>query len=109
MPGQNSKQTAASITVMNPACSNNLAERVPLAPRTFTSLEDKTIYFVDIGWGGPRAGYDLFEVMQGWFAEHIPSVKTTLIKKKGGYEDDDPELWEKVKAEADASIIGLSC
>ena len=109
MPIKKSKEGTVKTTVMNPACSNFLAERVPLAPRTFSTLEEKTIYFVDIGWGGPRAGYDVFEVMQGWFAEHIPSVKTTLIKKKGGYEDDDPELWQRVKAEADACIIGLSC
>jgi len=97
------------ISVMNPACSNKMAERVPLAPRTFSSLENKTIYFVDIGWGGPHAGADVFQVMQHWFAEHIPSVKTALIRKKGNYEEDDPELWKRVKAEADACIIGLSC
>jgi hypothetical protein len=104
MPGSDGK-----ITVLNPACSSTRVERVPLAPRTFTSLERKTVYLVDIGWGGPKAGYDVFEVMQGWFAEHIPSLKTVLVKKKGSYGDDDPELWKKIKAEGDACIIGLSC
>ena len=98
------------ITVLNPACSSSMAERVPLAPRTLSDLNDKTIYMVDIGWGGPKAGYDVFEVMQGWFARNIPSAKTVLVRKKGGYGDDDPELWEKIKAEGgDACIIGLSC
>ena len=86
-----------------------MAERVPLAPRTFSSLEGRTVYLVDIGWGGPRAGYDVFEVMQGWFAGNIPSVKTVLVRKKGSFADDDPELWEKIGNEADACIIGLSC
>jgi hypothetical protein len=104
MPGSTGK-----ITVLNPECSNTMAERVPLAPRTFTSLEGKKIYLVDIGWGGPRAGYDVFEVMQGWFAKNIPSVQTVLVKKKGSFAEDDPELWEKIKAEGDACIIGLSC
>jgi hypothetical protein len=104
MSGENDK-----ITVLNPACSSTMVERVPLAPRMFTSLEGKTIYMVDIGWGGPKAGYDLFEVMQGWFAQNIPSAKTVLVKKKGGYAEDDPELWKKIKAEGDACIIGLSC
>lgn len=99
----------ARITVLNPACSSTLAERVPLAPRNFTSLEGKTVYLVDIGWGGPKAGYDVFEVMQGWFAEHIPSLKTVLVKKKGNYNDDDPDLWSKIKSTGDACIIGLSC
>ncbi len=97
------------VTVLNPACSSTMAERVPLAPRNFNSLDGKTIYMVDIGWGGPKAGYDVFEVMQGWFAEHFPSVKTVLVKKKGIYGDDDPDLWNKIKSNGDACIIGLSC
>ena len=97
------------IIVLNPACSSSMAERVSLAPRTLGDLNDKTIYMVDIGWGGPKAGYDVFEVMQGWFAKSYPSAKTVLVKKKGGFSDDDPELWEKIEAEGDACIIGLSC
>ena len=104
-----SQQKDDKITALNPACSSTMAERVPLAPRSFTSLEGKTVYLVDRGWGGPKAGYDLFEVMQGWFAKTIPSAKTALVKKKGSYADDDPELWEKIKPEGDACIIGLSC
>ena len=104
-----SQQKDDIITVLNPACSSIMVERVPLASRNFTSLEGKTIYLVDIGWGGPRAGYDIFEVMQGWFAESIPSVKTVLIRKKGGYMEDDAELWQKIKAEGDTCIIGISC
>jgi hypothetical protein len=86
-----------------------MVERVPLAPRTFTSLEGKTVYLVDIGWGGPTAGYDVFDVMRGWFAENIPSVKTVLVRKKGTYGEDDPELWKKIKAEGDVCILGISC
>ena len=104
-----SRSKASKITVLNPACSSTMAERVPLAPRTFSSLEGKIIYLVDIGWGGPKAGYDVFEVMVDWLAKTIPSAKTVLVKKKGSYMDDDPDLWEKIKADGDACIIGLSC
>ena len=104
-----SPENGNKISVLNPACSSSMAERVPLAPRNFSSLNDKTIFMVDIGWGGPKAGYDVFEVIQGWFANNFPSARTVLIRKKGGYADDDPELWEKIKAEGDACIIGLSC
>jgi hypothetical protein len=100
---------AAPIIVLNPACSSTMAERVPLAPRLAHGLEGKTVYLVDIGWGGPKAGYDVFEVLQAWFAEHIPSLKTVLVKKKGIYGDDDPDLWKRIKADGDACIIGLSC
>ena len=97
------------ITVLNPACSSTMADRVSLATRTFASLEGKTIYLVDIGWGGPDAGYDVFAVMQDWFKAHIPSVKTVLLKKRGSFRDDDPDLWDKIKSDGDACILGISC
>lgn len=99
----------ARITVLNPACSSAMAERVALTPRTFSTLSHKTVFMVDIGWGGPKAGYDVFEVMQGWFADNIPSVKTVLVAKKGSFGEDDPELWKRIAAEGDACIIGISC
>ena len=97
------------ITVLNPACSSTMVERVPLAPRNFPSLENKTIFMIDIGWGGPTAGYDVFDVKSEWFEENIPSVKTVLVRKKGGFAEDDPDLWARVKAEGDAAILGISC
>jgi hypothetical protein len=101
--------SAGKLSVLNPACSSTMVERVPLTPRTFTSLNGKTIYLVDIGWGGPKAVYDVFEVMQGWFVENIPSVKTLIVRKKGSFVEDDPDLWSKVKSTGDACIIGISC
>ena len=116
MPELNSQQsvvvrpgTSGKITVLNPACSSTMAERAPLAPRTFSTLNDKTVFLVDIGWGGPKAGYDVLEVMQGWFARNIPSVKTVIAAKKGSFSQDDPELWKRIKDEGDACIIGVSC
>jgi len=45
-------QTAdAKIVVLNPACSSTLAERVPLAPRTFADPAGKTVFY-----GGYRLG-----------------------------------------------------
>jgi hypothetical protein len=97
------------ISVLNPACSSTMAERIPLAPRLTSGLDGKTVYLVDIGWGGPKAGYDVFEVLQTWMGEHYPSTRTVLIKKKGIYGDDDPELWSRIKTDGDACIMGLSC
>jgi hypothetical protein len=105
----NKRGPSEKITVLNPACSSTMAARVPLAARTFSSLEGKTIYLVDIGWGGPDAGYDVFAVMQEWLKAHIPSVKTILLKKQGSFRDDDPDLWDKIKADGDACILGISC
>lgn len=106
---QKADRSAGNITVLNPACSSTMAERASLTPRTFSSLNDKTVFLVDIGWGGPKAGYEVFEIMQSWFARNIPSVKTILVRKRGPYAADDPELWKRIKAEGDACIIGISC
>ena len=106
--GSQQKQ-AAKVTVLNPACSSSMVERAPLTPRTFPSLDGKTIFLVDIGWGGPKAGYDVLEVMQGWFASNIPTAKTVLVAKKGPFAQDDPELWKRIAAEGHACIIGISC
>ncbi len=99
---------AGLITVLNPAVANKLAERLPLSPRP-DSLEGKTIYMVDIGWGGPEAAYSVFEEIQSWFAKNMPSVKTVIKIKRGGYEADDPALWKEMgEKKVDAAIIGVS-
>ncbi len=97
------------ISVLNPACSSTMAEQVPLAARKSPALNGKTVFLVDIGWGGPKAGYDVLEVIQGWLARNIPSAKTVLVAKKGPFAQDDPELWKRIKNEGDACIIGVSC
>jgi hypothetical protein len=95
------------ITVMNPAIANTMVDRAPLTHR-LDSLESKTLYMVDIGWGGPDAAYSVFEEMQLWFSENVPSVKTVLKRKRGSYTTDDPELWKEIKENGDAALIGIS-
>ena len=76
---------------------------LPLAPR-FSSLDDKTIYMVDIGFNN---GNVFFEEMQRWFKENMPSVKTIYRRKDGDYPQDDPKLWAEVKAAGAAVIMGV--
>lgn len=104
------KQTGdSSVTVLNPACTNNTVARIPLAPRDSNSLAGKIVYLVDIGWGGPDAAYDVFQVIEDRFSGLTPSIKTKLVRKRGPFVADDPELWDEIKAEGDACIIGISC
>ncbi len=95
------------ITVLNPALSRAMVERVPLAPRTDT-LEGKTIYLVDMQWGGPQAGYSVFEEMQKWFAGNMPSVNVVLTRTKNGWMGDDPELRKEIVDKGAAgAVIGI--
>jgi len=95
------------ITVLNPAIESKMVDRIPLSPRLDT-LEGKTLYMVDIGWGGPEAAYSVFEEIQGWFAQNMPSVKTVLKRKKGPYSQDDPELWKEIAKNGNAALVGIS-
>ena len=92
------------ITVLNPAISSPFVERVPLAPRADT-LEGKTIYLVDLQWGGPQAGYSVFEEMQKWFAKNMPSVKVELRRSSGGWMGDDPALRKEIAEKKAAGVV----
>jgi hypothetical protein len=78
---------------------------VKLAERLDT-LENKTVYLVDIGFGGGAA---FMQEVQHWFAEHLPSV-TTIFKRKPGHVflDNDNTLWEEIKQKGDAVILGVA-
>jgi hypothetical protein len=106
-PAQTARDTAASkdklITVLNPAVTEKLAERAPLAPRLDT-LEGKTIYLVDMNYEGFGLTPVLKE-MQAWFAENMPGVKTILKLKSGNYISDDPALWKEIAEKGGNGVI----
>lgn len=103
-PAQNAEPL---ITVMNPAVANKMVDRVPLSPRLET-LEGKTIFLVDIGWGGPQAAPGVYEEIKAWFAENMPSVKTEYRRIRGSYESDDPGLWKEIAQKGNAAFVGIS-
>ncbi len=97
------------ITVLNPAVSTKRAERVPLGPRTNATLEGKTIYLVDMQWGGPEAGYSVYEEMQGWFARNMPSVKVVIRRMSSGPFGDDAGLRKEiVQNKAGGVVVGIA-
>ena len=79
--------------------SLNLAKRLD-------TLENKTLYLVDIGFGG---GYNFMMEVQRWFADHMPSV-TTIPRRKPGFvfADDNNALWDEIKEKGDGVILGVA-
>ena len=100
-------ETEKKLTVLSPAITGRKVDREALAPRLDT-LEGKTLYMVDINWGGPDAANSVFEQIQAWLAAHMSSVTTVIRKKNGWYEADDPDLWKEIKEKGDAAIVGIS-
>ena len=95
------------IRVLNPTPPNRMVDRIPLIPRLDT-LEGKTLYLVDIGWGGPNAAPPIYREIKAWFAQNKPGVKIEIRSIKGSYMQDQPELWQEIKEKGDAAMVGIS-
>jgi hypothetical protein len=91
------------ITILNPAVTEKLANRVPLAPRLNT-LEGKTIYIVDMNYEG-MIGTPVLAEMKAWFARNMPGVNVILKLKRGSYIEDDPTLWKEIAANNGSGVI----
>jgi len=109
--GMTSCQQASSegrlITVLNPAMSASIAERVPLTPRLDT-LDGKTLYLYDTEWGGPEAANSVYEEMKIWFAKNHPTT-TVVIHKGAGWMSYDKGFLQVIKdKKVDAVLIGIS-
>lgn len=100
------------LSVLSPVAeSQNLAAgaEAPLAMAgRLETLENKTIYLVDTGFGG--SAYFMVE-LQKWFARHMPSVTTVRTRKSGHpfMEDEASELlWNEIREKGDAVILGVA-
>ena len=74
--------------------------------KRMSTLENKTLYLVDIGFGG---GYSFMLEVQRWFADHMPSV-TTIPRRKPGhvFSDDNYDLWDEIKEKGDGVVLGVA-
>jgi len=104
---QGSNSAGSLITVLNPIAEKKMVDRIPLSPR-LDKIDGKTIYLVDINWGGPDAAYSVFEEIRDWFAKNNPSVNIVIRRKAGSYSADDPTLWKEIAEKGHAALVGIS-
>ena len=81
------------------------ASTAPSLAARLNTLENKTIYLVDTGFGGSSR---FMQQLQKWFDRNLPSVTTIRKRKSGGvFMDDSPELWDEIKAKGQGVVIGV--
>jgi len=111
-PGENAEKRIAAgefspegrkVTVLNPRGTPPAVKLRPMAPRP-ASLEGRTIYLVDVRF---MNGNVLLGEIQKLFAEQFPGVTAEFRQKRGGYTEDDPELWAEIKAKNALVVMAI--
>ena len=92
-----------AVRALNPRGTPPAIRLRPMAARP-ASLEGRTIYLVDVRF---MNGSVFLGEIQKVFAEQFPGVKTVLRQKRGGYTEDDPELWAEIEANAGLLVMAI--
>jgi hypothetical protein len=88
---------------LNPKGTPPPVQLFPMAAR-LDSLDGKTVWLVDTGFEG---GGFLLQQIQLWFKQNMPQVNTVFRRKAGPYMEDDPALWQEIKAKGHAAIMAI--
>ncbi|MCJ9752563.1 hypothetical protein MOV61_17730 [Neorhizobium sp. BETTINA12A] len=91
------------VTVHNPMGYPPKVSRKQPADRP-TSLDGKVVYLVDSRFDD---SVELLKEVEAWFARNMPSVDVRIRQMANTYSKDDPQLWEEIKANGHAAIIGV--
>ena len=67
------------------------------------TLDGKVVYLVDCLFDNSEV---FMRQLQAWFAEHLPGVRTEIVKPRESWVD-DPVLRSRVQREADAAILAV--
>lgn len=111
-PGENAEKRIAAgefnpagkrITVLNPLGTPPAIRLRPMAARP-GSLEGRTVYFVDVRF---MNGGVFLEEIRKLFQEQLPGVLTEFRQKRGGYTEDDPDLWAEIKAKDALAVMAI--
>lgn len=111
--GESTAATTQSGTSREAAMSNLLTVHDPrgYAPKVTgkrlaarpQSLDGKHLYLVDCLFDNSEVFMDQ---LRRWFGEHLPLVKTDIIKPRESWVD-DPDMRSKIEADGDAAILGV--
>jgi hypothetical protein len=66
-------------------------------------LDGRTVHLVDVGFENSD---EFMRQLHGWMREHRPKTRTEVVRWKDQHAP-DPELCTRIRAEADAAILGV--
>lgn len=96
------------VTVLNPGIPDKLAIRYPLASPLDT-LENKTIYMINLAWEGPDAANYFYDEMRERLAKQYPGIKTVVKVTADGFFGSDPGILKEMASnKADGAIVGVA-
>jgi hypothetical protein len=92
----------SKLTVLNPeGYPPKVVNRGLAAP--LERLQGKTVFLVDVGFENSD---NFMRQLQGWLADHEPSVRTEVARWADQHRP-DPELSERIRSQGDAAILGV--
>lgn len=91
------------VVVVNPRGTPPPITLRPMAARP-DQLDGKVVYFVDVRF---MNGKSFLAEIQKVFAERFPHVRTELRQKRGGYTEDDPQLWDEIEANGGLMVMAI--
>lgn len=92
----------ALLTVHDPRGYPPAVTAKRLAPR-LECLDGAVVHLVDCLFDNSEV---FMRQLQAWFGEHLPRVRTEIVKPRESWVD-DPALRERVQREADAAILAV--
>jgi hypothetical protein len=93
-----------TFTALSPKGTPPSVNRYPMAARTNSSLDGKTVYLIDTGFMSADV---VIREVGVWFQQNMPGVKVVSRKKAGTYPEQDPKLWAEIKTNAAACIMAI--
>ena len=106
-PPKKTKKENIYTNIINPMAQQKPEwDIVPLVQRP-PALEGKTVYIINLRWGGAKAHEPLLLAMKQWLDDNIKDIKVVYKVKRGSYAFNDTDLWQEVGQKADAAMIGI--
>jgi len=97
--------------VLNPELSPTYVARLALTTPRPANLDNKYIYVVGDGWGGPNGGDRLLkDILTPWLQAKYPTSTVIFRYKAGSYMTDDPNLWKEIASHVPNAVclVGIS-